>query len=293
MQETLASAAGAGLPADSYAVIISDNGSDDGSTNSLPQTDRNGAQIILRRNPGNIGRVGNWNRALEVAEEMGFGHAMFLMVGDTLRDTSVLELRDRMSACGAALGLASYEIVDENLRTLRVARRINWRGDRATTPDRFLCQSFGRGAMLYAPLGANLYRLRSTPQLRFDTEDASHTDQRATALYSCACDSPIVYLDRPISRWRRRSGRFHSSLDVEARLQNDFRVIVEACRDAGIEPDYPKIHATMLLRRFFHRNGLKLLGGAGSASAGEISWAWLSRLVFRQLRYNTPWQIEP
>ncbi len=291
--ETLASAATAGLPADSYEFVVCDNASDDGSTDHLPGIDTQGAAINLRRNRQNIGRVQNWNRAVEAAEELGFGHAIFLMVGDTLKGATVLDLRDRMNACNAALGLASYEVVDEKARALRVARRINWRGDRAIAPGPFLRQSFGRGAMLYAPLGANLYRIDGAVRLRFDAGDTSHTDQRATARYAAMTGTPIVYLDHPISCWRQRSGRFHSSMAIERRLRRDLRVIFAACHEAGVEPDYPKIRATLLLRCCFHRRALRGRSVRRAFAGGKVSWSWLARLLYRQLLFHTPWLIEP
>jgi GT2 family glycosyltransferase len=124
LADTLASPALAGLPSDSYAILVSDNCSTDGSTNGLGEQDAQGAQILLRRNETNLGRVGNWNRAMEWAEELGFSHALFLMAGDVLADATVIELRDRMVAADAALGIAPYRIVDEHMRPVRVARRI-------------------------------------------------------------------------------------------------------------------------------------------------------------------------
>ncbi|HMA49848.1 MAG TPA: glycosyltransferase, partial [Magnetospirillaceae bacterium] len=82
LAETLASPALAGLPADSYAILVSDNASTDGSTAWLGERDAQGAPVLLRSNETNLGRVGNWNRAVEWAEELGFSHALFLMAGD-------------------------------------------------------------------------------------------------------------------------------------------------------------------------------------------------------------------
>ncbi|MDE1150330.1 MAG: glycosyltransferase [Azospirillaceae bacterium] len=293
LAETVASAAGAGLPPDSYEIVVCDNASTDGSADALPTRDAHGAAITLCRNDRNLGRVANWNRAVEMAEGMGFGFALFLMVGDLVHGVGLVALRDRMVAAGACLGIASYEIVDEALRPRRVARRILWRGaDRAAARD-FLAQSLATGAMLYGPLGANLYRIGGGARLRFDPADESHTDQLATAVFSRAAGGGVVYLDRPISRWRARPGRFHSGMDPRGRLAGDVRVMEWACRAAQVAPDYPRIRASLLLRAAWLTRGH--LGAAWAWSGALVpaapSWTWLARLLWRQAFHRTPWLV--
>ena len=204
LAESIASLTAARLPNDAYEIIVTDNASDDGSIERLPSADAKGAPIHLRRNGANLGRVQNWNCALAAAEEMGFGHALFLMTGDMVKDDGVMALRGRMRDAGAALGLASFEIVDEDLRPLRLARRIVWRAKGRIGAQRFLAQSFAIGGMLLAPLGANLYDL-SGPRLRFDPANPTHTDESATASFLLQAGRPLVYLDQPITQWRRRA----------------------------------------------------------------------------------------
>jgi len=294
LAETLASPARAGLPADSYAILVSDNASTDGSTKWLAKQDAQGAPVLLRRNVTNLGRVGNWNRAMMWAEELGFSHALFLMAGDMLADDAVIELRDRMVVADAALGIAPYRIVDETLKPIRVARRIRWRGG-AIDQRRFALQSLGAGALLYGPLGANLYRLGESAPLRFDPADETHTDQLATALFAQANDARIVYLDRPLSCWRDRKGRFHAGIDPEARLIGDLRVIERGCRAAKVAPDYTKIRASLLVRGLFHNRGR--LRAAWSQSkiltqGAPPSLYWLAALPLRQVLFKTPWRVE-
>ena len=64
LAETVASVARAGLPRDSYEIVVSDNASSDDSIGALPNADEHGASVTLHRNPSNLGRVANWNCAL-------------------------------------------------------------------------------------------------------------------------------------------------------------------------------------------------------------------------------------
>ena len=292
--DTIASVASAGLPRDSYAVLISDNASTDGSTTWLGDLDKHGAPVLLRRSEVNLGRVANWNAALDWAEELGFSHALFLMAGDTLADATVIELRDLMLRTDAALGIAPYQIVDETQHPLRIARRIRWRGG-AIEQRNFARQSLGCGALLYGPLGANLYRLGERAPLRFDPADETHTDQLATVLFAQANQARIVYLDKPLSCWRARAGRFHAGMDPEARLGGDLRVIEQGCRAAKVVPDWPKIRSSLLLRGLFHNRGR--LGAAWTQSkiltqGARPSLGWLAALPWRQALFKTPWRVE-
>ena len=292
--ESIASIAASGLPRDAYEIIVSDNASDDGSIERLPLCDAQGVPIHLRRNPGNLGRVQNWNCALTIAEEMGFGHALFLMAGDLIRGSAVASLRQRMHDSGAVLGLGSHEIVDETLRPVRLARRIAWQAKAGLSAQRFLAQSFAIGGMLMAPLGANLYDL-SGPRLRFDPSDPTHTDQDATASFLIAADRPVIYLDQPLMRWRLRAARFHSSMDLMQRLARDRALAVRICREAGVMPDDEGIRCTFMLRVFFHRGGNIPAVWSDLQSLfrdhARMRWSLLLALLWRQLIYKTPWWI--
>jgi glycosyltransferase involved in cell wall biosynthesis len=295
--QTVMSMACAGLPADSYEILVSDNASTDGSAAVLPPEDSQGAPITIRRNRTNLGRIANWNCALAAAEEMGFSYAIFLMVGDVLADRAVLDLRDRMARQEAVLGIASCVIADEALRPIRIARRIYWRGDvEAGLPVvRFLDQSLAQGAMLFAPLGANLYRIDGQARLRFDAGDETHTDHLATALFAQEAGRPNVYLDRPISIWRRRPGRFHASITLAQRLAGDFRVMQRACEASRLPLNHSHIRASLLLRgTVLCRGNLRRAWRLARdiPGAAPISWSWFAKLIVRLFRHGTPWLVE-
>lgn len=294
LAETVASPARAGLPPDSYAILVCDNVSTDGSVEGLGDRDVQGAPIIVRRNEENLGRVPNWNRLIEHARALGFSHGLFLMVGDMVNGTALIALRDRMVEEDAALGLAPYLITDEDLRPRRIARRILWRGGPIDHRS-FLRQSLASGALLYGPLGANLYRLGDPVPLHFDPADETHTDQLATASFAQANAARLVYLDRPLSCWRSRPGRFHSSMDPDERLEGDLRVIERGCRAAKVAPDYMRIRSSLLLRALFHRRGGLAAAWIRSrhlTQGAPPSFSWLATLLWRKALFKTPWRVE-
>jgi len=294
LAESVNSAAKARLPPDTYEIVVSDNASTDGSTEGLPTRDAQGAPVTLHRNAENIGRVENWNRILELVEEMGFAHIIFLMAGDLIRGDDIVALRERMIRADAALGFASYEIIGEDRKPRRVARRLIWPEDEAISAQRFLAQTLSAGAAIFGPLGANIYNLHAA-RLRFDPTDATHTDQYATSVFLRMADRPVVYLDRPITQWRERADRFHSSMDFLQRLENDLALIERVANETGVEIDHRKILSTFLLRIVFHARGNPLKArsywNSFLCKSKPISPPWMVRLLSRQILYKTPWRI--
>ncbi len=74
---SLRSCAASGLHPDQYEIIVVDNGSTDDAVSKLPAVNPGGAPVRVFSNGSNIGRVQNWNRALEIAADLGFRWVTF------------------------------------------------------------------------------------------------------------------------------------------------------------------------------------------------------------------------
>src|SRR4051812_38608962 len=106
---SISSCASAGLRGDEYEIIVVDNCSTDDAVDRLPQFDAAGARIHVFRNESNIGRVANWNRAMELALELGFRQITFLFAGDTWKHgTALRNLLDHVRATDARAGFAPF-----------------------------------------------------------------------------------------------------------------------------------------------------------------------------------------
>ena len=111
-------------------------------------------------------------------------------------------------------------------------------------------------------------------------------------LFAARAGKPIVYLDRPLTRWLDRPGRFHAGMTVENQLNGDARVMRDTCAIIGIELEEARLRATLVLRGFFLAGlgaGLRL--ARRTAGEGRISWSWLLRLAMRRLAFSTPWMV--
>lgn len=215
--QSVASCAASDLAAGSYTLLVIDNCSSDGSVDLLPPLDSKGAPVRVYRNSSNLGRVGNWNRALEIAEQEGFEFAAFLFVGDTWASgSSVGDLLSLMKQSGAGLGMAPLWIQSGNGRRAREGSRISFPGPTAVIDTQVLLQRVVQtGRLPFAPLQANIYRLFPQNPLRFDTDPAKglNTDMEATVEYLREHGGPVALVSRPFLIWKEDPQRFFSAQD--------------------------------------------------------------------------------
>src|SRR6478609_1568130 len=141
LHRTVASCFTAGVRRSQFRVIVVDNASTDGSIEGL------GREVEVHANPQNVGRIGNWNRALEIAEEQDFAYAAFLFVGDEwLPQGSLGPLLDSMDASGSVLGMGALQIVRDDGSFLRKGGRVTIRGSAAQVDSgRLLAHAINKG----------------------------------------------------------------------------------------------------------------------------------------------------
>jgi hypothetical protein len=117
----------------------------------------------------------------------------------------------------------------------------------------------------------------------------------ATAAFLRASGRPLIYLDRPITQWRRRAGRFHSGMDLTQRLSRDLALIRSICSESDVAIDARKIRCTIILRIIFHARGNIFSAWSHIQSIAcdpaPIHWSFLLAMLWRQLIHKTPWQI--
>lgn len=248
LRQSVESCAAAGLPPEKYGLIVLDNCSTDGSIELLPREDANNVPIQIYRNERNLGRVGNWNRALEVAERQGFRFATFVFVGDRWAPaSSIQDLLDVMLQNEAVLGMAPIRIVGKNSRD---GARISIPGDSALVDsERLLEHVVHVGRVPFAPIQANIYRLFSDGPLRFDDDPnyALNTDIEATAIWMRNHPGRVALMATPFLIWNGYSGRFLNKQDpwyVFLETRASLQRIAEL---TGTRPDWASANAVSLL----------------------------------------------
>lgn len=270
LHRTVASCLTAGLQRSRFRAIVVDNASTDGSVAGL------GQEVEVHTNPRNVGRIGNWNRALEIAEEEGFAYAAFLFVGDEwLPDGSLAPLLNSMDANGSVLGLGALQIVRDDGSFLRKGRRVTIRGRAAQIDSgRLLAHAINKGRLPFAPIQANVYRLFRHVPLRFSSEpeDALNADIEGTVRFLQDHPGPVSIEAEPYLLWKERPGRFFTSQDPWTVFMKTRQTLQRLSASTGLPIDWENANAVAML-----------------ASLRETSHSipWRERLSFRSraLRY--------
>ena len=292
LEGTLRSCLAAGFDPAKVAVVVCDNGSDDGSYEAaLALAKESRGLLAVHRNEQNLGRVGNWNRCLEVAEAMGARFGTYLMVGDEwLPQGDASAVVAAMTECRASLALARYHIVDESGKHLRVGRNFIRGASRVVPAQDFVRSTLREAALCYGPLQANVYRLDGPSRLRFDPDDPTHTDQRATLAFLGEETGTLLLWGRPFAAWKVHPGRFHMGMDVRRRLEDDLAMIREIAAARGIELDDRRLNVNLFLltaRESVGRpNGWARVREAAClfrASPGGLHWGLAAWQVFRRV----------
>jgi glycosyltransferase involved in cell wall biosynthesis len=292
LETTLRSCLRAGLDPARIAVVMCDNGSDDGSYEAaLALANESRGLLAVHRNERNLGRVGNWNRCLEVAESMGARFGSYLMVGDEwLPQGDALAIAEAMTQSGASLALARYLLVDESGRRLRVGRNFI-RGPRRVVPAQdFVRTALREAALCFGPLQANVYRLDGPRRLRFDPDDPTHTDQRSTLAFLGEDAGSLLLWGRPFSAWKVHPGRFHMGMDVRKRLEDDLAMIRGLAATRGIELDERRLNVNLFLLTAREWAGrphgwarIREVARFFRASPGGLHWGFAATQVFRRV----------
>lgn len=292
LETTLRSCLAGRLDPRRHAVVLCDNGSDDGSHEAALALARESRGLLhVHRNEANLGRVGNWNRCLEVSEGMGARFGTYLMVGDEwLPQGDPPAIVAAMDAAGASLALARYHIVDESGRRLRVGRTFIRGTSRVVPAGEFVGRALREAAMCFGPLQANVYRLDGPRRLRFDPADPTHTDQRATLAFLGGDGGALLLWGGAYAAWKTHPGRFHMAMDMRQRIADDLDMIHGLAAQRGIVLDDRRLHANLFLltaREWAGRpqgwRRIREVAGALRARPGGLDWALAARQLFRRL----------
>lgn len=255
LAESVNSCAKSGMKPDEYEIIVVDNDSTDGSATALPERDAQGARIQVHRNPSDRGRVANWNRAVQIAEEEGFVRVTFLFVGDGWIPNGHLPfLISRMRETNAVLGMAPVRIVNNDGALLRLGKRITVTEPSViTSSDRLLKMVIGCGHIPFAPIQANIYRIDVAHPLRFNPDHAMSADLEATLDFLRDNPGPVLVTAEPFLAWRLHSKRFYASQDATEFAEVNMSVVEQASASTGIRVNWGTANAILFLNAIYGR----------------------------------------
>jgi glycosyltransferase involved in cell wall biosynthesis len=246
---SLNSCAQAGLPGTQYEIIIVDNCSTDGATTSLPRLDAAGATIQVHRNSSNIGRVGNWNRSIEIAAGQGFRYLTFLFAGDEwLPNGSLPGLYYLIRQYDASVGFSPFIIADENGAEKRSSQRFYTSAPGILTSfERFLRPLLASGLFPLGPIQANIYCISANHRVVFDEDSPTATDVRATLEFITQSRTNVAVVSKPFLKWREHPHRFHASMGPTQTMRDYFETFHLACEKTALPVDYSRAKTRVIL----------------------------------------------
>lgn len=301
LRRSVESCAASGLSPGQYSVIVVDNCSTDEGIEALERRSGFNLSLEIHRNERDLGRAGNWNRALAIAEHKGFRYVTFLFAGDTWTASNrIAELLEMMDRSRAVLGMAPLRIVEEDAGSVRYGARISIRGDSMLVPsDRLIEHVVRIGRLPFAPLQANVYRLFTNCPLRFseDSKDALNTDIEATITWLQNHPGDVVVTSSPYLAWSRHPNRFLSRQDPWSVLLETRRSLDRVAAATGVKVNWKSANAVSLLTsarelmpgaslsrrlRFFLRVARHLHSSPGGLDPRECVRFALNKLIHKQ-----------
>ena len=210
---------------DDVQIVFSDNASTDGTHELLLEFARTRSGVQVHRMAANAGRIGNWNRCLELAELAGARAVLFLMAGDALSDG--FKQPDGLAAPSARDVFVFAPIEIATSAGVTVARRAGNAASLRHSAD-VLDTLFRRGIPFLGPLQANVLKTADGrfPRFREDV-DGYYADQYMLVEFlKRGCD--VIALDRPLTRFSQDLSRTHGSKSLATRVAGDLRFVADA-----------------------------------------------------------------
>ncbi|HXJ42842.1 MAG TPA: glycosyltransferase [Bryobacteraceae bacterium] len=282
---SISSCSSAGLSGDEYELLVVDNCSTDGAVDGLSSRDAAGAPVHVFRNDRNLGRVGNWNRSVELAIELGYRNITFLFAGDCWRSGPALrELMNRVRHSQARVGFAPFIVTDSSGVPKYQSRRFYVTGDTSVVCSArdFLATMLDSGMFPLGPLQANLYRVDPSNPLRFDPSIPRRADVQATLDFVHNTNGQIVITSAPFLEWREHAGRFHASMGCANTIEDYMETFHTACRQSGLPANHARAKARVVL------NSCRLI----LKEAPATEWPTLIRVIAACSR-RSPYSLTP
>lgn len=254
---------------DEFEVLIIDNGSDDGSLESLESLAK---ELPLRivRNPENVGRVGNWNRCIELAKGK---YLLYVFANDELaQDSDVKGALEFMQQHALGLLVAPYWVKHDAGKTL--TDRGIFRARTLASSD-YLQDTVARFSFMLGPVQANIYDVKVLRDnaITFPEDLPINGDQYVPIKLLKA--TPLVgFWPTPQALWNIEGGRFHFKLTLGTTVKEDLK-LMERLEREGIhfnKARYISGAFLVLVRAMLQRKATSF-----NASDGLATLGWLAR----------------
>lgn len=248
LRESVASCARAGLDPDRYEIFVIDNCSTDGACDDIPALDESGARIHVCRNESNVGRIGNWNRAVSLAEASGATYFTFLFVGDIWHhDGTLPELLALMDTHGANFAMTNLLTSETDGTNPRRFERFQLpSGQAILETSELLRRVVQLGVFPFGPLQANVYRSFPGQNPLFRAESPLLTDHEATALYLKRVGGKCFLSTKSFVQWRAHANRTQCRAKLEDFFSERLKTFARIQQETRIPVSWPSVKSMQL-----------------------------------------------
>lgn len=232
------------LPVEQYEILLIDNNSTDASLAIAHELSATLPNLRVEVNDVNVGRVQNWNVALQAARGQ---FIVFLFSNDEIAEAPQFAEK---------VAFMQHEEVDvlmcPKLRVLEDGSEQTYDLAASTQPlpsQKFVESQLNEAMLPFAPMQGNVYHLNliRARNLYFDPNMPVAADQLFSfqlALHA----RQVGWWPQPHLRWYASSGRFHSTISIGQLVQADLQTLQRLELQLSRPLNWPRIQARLLVR---------------------------------------------
>lgn len=178
-------------------IVVVDNCSTD---NTIKIAQKYNVEIV--QNSSNLGRIGNWNRCIEIAQERNATYFKLLFAGDILKENAFSEYEKVFENKSIGLITSKYEIVEKD-STKSINQTIN--KEISFTSQEALELNLSKRNW-YASPSIQAFRMEAIQNIRFDENLPWAADWKFCIDLSKQTD--VYYIDKVLAEFHKDSRRY-------------------------------------------------------------------------------------
>jgi glycosyltransferase involved in cell wall biosynthesis len=232
------------LPTDEFEILVVDNCSTDDSITKLRQLQDKFINLRIVINDRNYGRVGNWNRCIELAKGK---YIIFLFSNDQIsKENDILGNINFMIHKNIYLSIQPYKKRKENNESIN---RLLFLNSHLLDFKEFLIGNLNKFNFPFAPIQSNIYNLDVIKKynIKFREEFDLNGDQLFTIEVGLKSKN-ILYYPFPQIVWEYNHNRFHSKVSILKVITDDFKLLEYLQRNLMLKIDYEDIICYAFIR---------------------------------------------
>ena len=209
------------LSKEDFEILVVDNQSTDDSVERVKRLREEFPNIRLVVNDKNYGRIGNWNRCLDLAKGK---YLIYLFSNDEIYKKNKIEnTLSLMEKNNIALSIQPFRKIgkDKEFISRNIFKEVKF-----INSMEFIISHLNKFSFPFAPIQSNIYNLDIINKngIRFHPKYDLNGDQLFSIEVAIKKDSILFYPAEQII-WKFSKNRFHSKVSISKVIQDDFLLL--------------------------------------------------------------------